>query len=300
MVSATAAASPRPADRPAPTTVPYATACVQPGCTGTIVDQYCDVCGTPANASISVAAGAGKSRGRHPLTIAPAGASPRRPDRPAPPAVPQTTACMQPGCTGSIVDDYCDICGAPASAGDSVRLEPAAAPAKPEPVPTKTAAGAAPATGVTAVPQLTACTQPGCTGTIVDGYCDVCGTPASAPDSVPPETAAAVPTPPTSGPATTAATATTPAPAPEKTAPTTPPEKTAAAAKPEPAPAVKTAAAQAQPEPPPAAAAQAKPEPPPPAKPAAAAPAKPEPPPPTKPAAAAPAKPEPAPPTKPA
>src|SRR5918998_1736281 len=25
------------------------------------------------------------------------------------------------------------------------------------------------------------CTQPGCTGTIVDGYCDVCGSPAGAP-----------------------------------------------------------------------------------------------------------------------
>lgn len=28
---------------------------------------------------------------------------------------------------------------------------------------------------------MTACTQPGCTGTIVDGYCDVCGSPSSAP-----------------------------------------------------------------------------------------------------------------------
>jgi serine/threonine-protein kinase PknG len=27
---------------------------------------------------------------------------------------------------------------------------------------------------------MTACTQPGCTGTIVDGYCDVCGSPAGA------------------------------------------------------------------------------------------------------------------------
>jgi serine/threonine-protein kinase PknG len=24
---------------------------------------------------------------------------------------------------------------------------------------------------------MTACTQPGCTGSIVDGYCDVCGSP---------------------------------------------------------------------------------------------------------------------------
>jgi serine/threonine-protein kinase PknG len=61
------------------------------------------------------------------------------------------TACTQPGCTGSIVDGYCDVCGSPAAAS-------AAAPA------------AAPATD--------ACTQPGCTGTYVDGYCDVCGSPA--------------------------------------------------------------------------------------------------------------------------
>ena len=30
-----------------------------------------------------------------------------------------------------------------------------------------------------------ACTQPGCTGTIQDGYCDVCGTPADAPVAMP-------------------------------------------------------------------------------------------------------------------
>ncbi|MBL8931321.1 MAG: protein kinase [Kineosporiaceae bacterium] len=33
----------------------------------------------------------------------------------------------------------------------------------------------------TAVPNGTRCTQPGCTGTIQDGYCDVCGSPAGAP-----------------------------------------------------------------------------------------------------------------------
>ncbi|TCC36864.1 serine/threonine-protein kinase [Kribbella sindirgiensis] len=61
------------------------------------------------------------------------------------------TACTQPGCTGSIVDGYCDVCGSPAA--------PSAQPST-----------AAPATGK--------CTQPGCTGTYVDGYCDVCGSPA--------------------------------------------------------------------------------------------------------------------------
>jgi hypothetical protein len=34
---------------------------------------------------------------------------------------------------------------------------------------------------------MTACTQPGCTGTIVDGYCDVCGSPAGAVPFVPAE-----------------------------------------------------------------------------------------------------------------
>jgi len=33
---------------------------------------------------------------------------------------------------------------------------------------------------------MTACTQPGCTGTIVDGYCDVCGSPESVAAFVPP------------------------------------------------------------------------------------------------------------------
>src|SRR5215208_2059741 len=255
-VSAATAASPRPADRPAPTTVAQATACMEPGCAGTIVDNYCDVCGTPANASISVPR-AGNSRRPHPHISAPAGASPRPPDRPVPTTLPQTTACSQPGCTGTIFYDYCDICGAPASAAGSLELETAAAPANPELVSPKTPVAAAPAAGLTAVPQLMACTQPGCTGTIVDDYCDVCGMPASAPDSVPPETAATA-----SPPAKTAVAAAKPEPAPTKTA--------AAQAKAEPTPAAKPAAAAhtaTAAEPPPA-----EPEPAPPAKPAAATP----------------------------
>lgn len=45
---------------------------------------------------------------------------------------------------------------------------------------------------------MTACTQPGCTGTIVDGYCDVCGMPPAVtpapPDAGGPVSAASVPT----------------------------------------------------------------------------------------------------------
>jgi hypothetical protein len=40
---------------------------------------------------------------------------------------------------------------------------------------------------------MTACTQPGCTGTIVDDYCNVCGSPAGAPPFIPTEAAARQP-----------------------------------------------------------------------------------------------------------
>ena len=52
------------------------------------------------------------------------------------------TACTQPGCTGNIVDGYCDVCGSPGSG--------------------RQAQGAS----------GNSCTQPGCTGTIVDGNQD--------------------------------------------------------------------------------------------------------------------------------
>ena len=73
--------------------------------------------------------------------------------------------CTQPGCPGTIVDGYCDVCGSPGPAEGSA-------------VPSTVASGNA-ATATAAVDGA-ACTQPGCNGTIVDGYCDVCGTPAAA------------------------------------------------------------------------------------------------------------------------
>src|ERR687897_473344 len=97
------------------------TTCIQPGCTGTIVDDYCDVCGTPASAPAPLSAGAAESA----ASDAPNGRS-------EPTAGPETMACTQPGCTGTIVDDYCDVCGTPASAPTPTR--PAAAgPASPTP-----------------------------------------------------------------------------------------------------------------------------------------------------------------------
>ncbi|TCO48690.1 serine/threonine-protein kinase PknG [Kribbella antiqua] len=61
------------------------TTCTQPGCTGTIVDGYCDVCGSPAATTAVKSSSAG--------------------------------ACNQPGCTGTYVDGYCDVCGSPADGG---------------------------------------------------------------------------------------------------------------------------------------------------------------------------------------
>jgi serine/threonine-protein kinase PknG len=74
------------------------------------------------------------------------------------------TKCTQPGCTGTIVDGYCDVCGSPG---------PVASPAAQNESGAQQAAVRPDSSGER-------CTQPGCTGTIVDGYCDVCGSPAEA------------------------------------------------------------------------------------------------------------------------
>ncbi|GAA1766286.1 serine/threonine-protein kinase [Nocardioides hankookensis] len=68
--------------------------------------------------------------------------------------------CTQPGCSGTIADGYCDVCGMAAEPGAAASAAAAAA--------------AAPATSADG----TTCGQPGCTGSILDGYCDVCGSPA--------------------------------------------------------------------------------------------------------------------------
>src|SRR5215218_6567531 len=166
--SAAAAETPEEpaADNETPTEAPAATdetptgepgadithaACGRTGCTGAIVDGYCDVCGSPVDATSLVAAAAAAS-----------GAAPASHSR----EVGGVTTCSQPGCTGTIVDGYCDVCGSPA---DATPLLAAAA-----------ASGAVPASQSRGVGGVTTCTQPGCTGTIVDGYCDVCGSPADA------------------------------------------------------------------------------------------------------------------------
>ncbi len=84
--------------------------CRQPGCTGTIVDGYCDVCGMPGTSM--------------PIGQATPGARP---------STRSTGACRQPGCSGHIVDGYCDVCGSPDSPP-----APAAAPSSPGSTATRT------------------------------------------------------------------------------------------------------------------------------------------------------------------
>ena len=67
--------------------------------------------------------------------------------------------CQQPGCSGAVVDGYCDVCGMPPASSATASSPSAAAPPN------------------TAAADGSRCGQPGCAGTIVDGYCDVCGTP---------------------------------------------------------------------------------------------------------------------------
>ena len=107
----------------------------------------------------------------------------------------QTEKCQKPGCTGSILDGYCDVCGTPGTGGASAVTAPGPVAATPDPGPGGEAAGGAaaeeepitpaarpqPAT-TPAVPDGTPCAQPGCTGTVLDGYCDVCGAAAGDPD----------------------------------------------------------------------------------------------------------------------
>jgi serine/threonine-protein kinase PknG len=176
------------------------TACTQPRCTGTIVDGYCDVCGSPAVAAPFVPAGSAASAVA-PVHAVEAGitALGRGSGVPPPPNSGRMPACTQPGCTGTIVDGYCDVCGGPVGAVPFVPAETAASAGSPAPAdePGLTAVyrrpGSAPKPKSGSL--MTACAQPECTGMIVDGYCDVCGSPANAVPFVPAAASAESPAP---------------------------------------------------------------------------------------------------------
>ncbi len=90
----------------------------------------------------------------------------------------ETTACTQPGCTGHILDGYCDVCGSPGEGGTSTALPAAAAAVTVAATGEEDGSGLPPAVQQqisSSVPNGTPCRQPGCKGHILDGYCDVCG-----------------------------------------------------------------------------------------------------------------------------
>ena len=141
-----------------------APACTQPGCAGHILDGYCDVCGTPAPA----AAGAPRS-----------------------PATAGADACQQPGCPGTVVDGYCDVCGTPGEGGTATAMAGATAPEGGSGRGSTVisgddddGSGLPPAVQQqisSSVHNGSPCTQPGCQGHVLDGFCDVCGTSAESP-----------------------------------------------------------------------------------------------------------------------
>ena len=104
------------------------------------------------------------------------------------------TACTQPGCTGTIVDGYCDVCGSPVGAVAFVPAEAAASQWSPAHAGEPGLTTVGPGSGFPPEPKNagfeTSCAQPGCTGMVVDGYCDVCGSPVGAAPLVPAKTAA--------------------------------------------------------------------------------------------------------------
>jgi hypothetical protein len=150
------------------------TACTQPECTGSIVDGYCDVCGSPA-AVVPLAPGAASAASQ-----ASAVESARTSNG-------LVTACIQPGCTGTIVDGYCDVCGSPAGAVLTTCIQSGCTGTIVD--------GYCDVCGSPAGAVLTTCIQPGCTGKIVDDYCDVCGSPAGAVRLVPAAASTASPSP---------------------------------------------------------------------------------------------------------
>ncbi|HET9944125.1 MAG TPA: serine/threonine protein kinase, partial [Actinomycetes bacterium] len=86
-------------------------ACQQPGCTGTIVDGYCDVCGSPGEGGITTGAAAAEGDDDDDGSGLPAAVQQVISSN-----VPDGAPCNQPGCKGHILDGYCDTCGA---SGDS-------------------------------------------------------------------------------------------------------------------------------------------------------------------------------------
>lgn len=103
--------------------------CSQPGCTGTIEDGYCDVCGMPAGSlpAMKTAAATPDQPAARATATPPGPARPTIGARPGRrPSTAATGRCPMPGCGGEIRDGYCDICGSPPDAAAPPEGEEAA------------------------------------------------------------------------------------------------------------------------------------------------------------------------------
>ena len=110
------------------------TTCTQPGCTGTIVDGYCDVCGMPQGSAPlpgAATSSTGSPSASASATLAPT-VAPVQVAVPVAVSVPDGTRCSRPGCPGTIADGYCDVCGTPATATGTIEEPGAAAGTGPE------------------------------------------------------------------------------------------------------------------------------------------------------------------------
>ncbi|MFB7874578.1 tetratricopeptide repeat protein [Nocardia sp. NPDC056064] len=76
--------------------------------------------------------------------------------------------CSEPGCGGAVEDGYCAVCG----------TAPVASAAPAAEVPPRSRTTAQPRAGAPVTPARApgTCAEPGCAGTIADGYCEICGT----------------------------------------------------------------------------------------------------------------------------
>jgi len=138
--------------------------CTQPGCTGTIVDGYCTVCGTPGSGGGSspgtIASAAGLPPSNQPPSLPPRG---QQPDGAATVFRAPTGANGSAGIPGP---------GRPPHSGPlSQRQNPVDGGQRRAAQPASTGSG--PPRGA-----HSGCQQPGCNGRVTDGYCNVCGAPA--------------------------------------------------------------------------------------------------------------------------
>jgi hypothetical protein len=119
------------------------------------------------------------------------------PQSPLRPTHESPVECKQPGCTGTIVDGYCDVCGSPADASPFVPAAPLAA-AVSSPAPAERGLATVveePETVPRSTNEDRTETHDGSTGTIVNGYADARGIAADVPPYVSAETAASVQSP---------------------------------------------------------------------------------------------------------